>query len=62
MGQYEHHVFGCTSGKTGPTPQHVRYVVVDEVGARRIVAEHLVRGRVVEDFRCHAPPGGNKDV
>jgi len=105
MGQYKHHVFVCTSGKTCPSqgselvhaelkrrvkvaglrgvvrvnhagclnqcghgpmvvvyPQDVWYARVDERGARRIVAEHLVGGRVVEDYRYHAPPGDNKDV
>ena len=41
-------------------PQDVWYAHVDEQGARRIVAEHLVAGVVVDDYRYVAPPGDNK--
>jgi (2Fe-2S) ferredoxin len=103
MGQYEHHVFVCTTGKTceeqgacdvhkalkkraahaglkgrvrvnhagcmnqcghGPVvvvyPDGVWYAAVSEKGARRIVDEHLVGGRPVEELRYLAPPGDNK--
>ncbi|MBA3342780.1 MAG: (2Fe-2S) ferredoxin domain-containing protein [Gemmatimonadaceae bacterium] len=103
MGQYAHHVFVCTSGKTCPLagsfevhsvlkkcvaaaglrgvvrvnhagcmnqcgngpmvvvyPENVWYSHVDEAGARRIVSEHLVSGRTVDDYRYIAPPGDNK--
>jgi (2Fe-2S) ferredoxin len=103
MGQYRHHVFVCTSGKTCPLagsaevhailkktvaasgirdsvrvnhagcmnqcghgpmvvvyPDDVWYAGVDEAGARRIVAEHLVGGHVVADYLYVAPPGDNK--
>ena len=103
MGQYKHHVFVCTHGKTcnkqgadrvhselkscakerglkgivrvnragcmnqcghGPMvvvyPQDVWYAHVDAKGARRIVTEHLVGGRVVNEYRYDAPPGDNK--
>ena len=103
MGQYRHHVFVCTSGKTCPLagslevhaalkkkvaaagikkiarvnhsgcmnqcghgpmvvvyPEDVWYAQVDEDGARRIVEEHLLGGRVVEEYRYIAPPGDNK--
>jgi len=103
MGQYRHHVFVCTSGKTCPLagsaevhaiikkgvaaagirdtvrvdhagcmnqcghgpmvvvyPDDVWYAAVDEAGARRIVAEHLVGGHVVTDYLYVAPPGDNK--
>ena len=103
MGQYEHHVFVCTDGKTcrregaedvyralkrgvkeaglkrtvrvnqagcmnqcghGPMvvvyPDDVWYSAVDEKGAERIVAEHLVGGRPVARHRYVAPPGDNK--
>lgn len=105
MGQYRHHVFVCTSGKTCPLdgsqhvhavlkkavaesglraevrvnhagcmnqcghgpivvvyPDDVWYAAVDEESARRIVADHLVGGRVVEEYRHVAPPGDNKFV
>ena len=42
-------------------PEDTWYAQVDVAGARRIVAEHLVRGRAVEKYRYHAPPGDNKD-
>ena len=104
MGQYKHHVFVCTFGKSCPKqgaekvhevlktgvkavglkkmvrvnhagcmnqcghgpivvvyPDDVWYAAVDVEGARRIVNEHLVRGRVVEAYRYHAPPGDNKN-
>lgn len=103
MGQYRHHVFVCTAGKTcleqgsdrvhselrrlvkraglkglvrvnragcmnqcghGPMvvvyPQDVWYAHVDQRGARRIARDHLAGGRVVEEYRYHAPPGDNK--
>lgn len=103
MGQYRHHVFVCTSGKTcskqwaedvhealkravkaaglketvrvnhagcmnqcghGPMvvvyPDDVWYAGVDPRGAKRIVEEHLVGGRVVESYRHRVPPGDNK--
>jgi len=104
MGQYRHHVFVCTSGKTCPLgslavhavlkksvaasgvksrirvnhsgcmnqcghgpmvvvyPDDIWYAHVDEIGARRIVDEHLLGGRVVEDYVYVAPPGDNKLV
>ena len=42
-------------------PEGVWYSGVDEAGARRILEEHVVGGRVVEDYR-YAPerPGNNK--
>jgi len=103
MGQYRHHVFVCTSGKTCPLaksgevhatlkrevaaagirgavrvnrsgcmnqcghgpmvvvyPDDIWYAEVDEAGARRIVAEHLIGGCVVADYLYIAPPGDNK--
>ena len=105
MGQYRHHVFVCTSGKTCPLansaavhatlkrevaaagirdtvrvnhsgcmnqcghgpmvvvyPEDIWYAGVDEHGARRIVSEHLIGGRVVTDYLYIAPPGDNKIV
>ncbi|HEX6315049.1 MAG TPA: (2Fe-2S) ferredoxin domain-containing protein [Gemmatimonadaceae bacterium] len=105
MGQYRHHVFVCTSGKTCPTqgsrevhevlkkgaaalglkgivrinhagcmnqcghgpmvvvyPEDVWYAGVDADGARRILEEHLVGSRPVDDLRHVAPPGDNKLV
>lgn len=105
MGQYKHHVFICTSGKTCPTqdskvvhetlkkgaaerglkgivrinhsgcmnqcghgpmvvvyPDDVWYAAVDHEGALRILDEHLVAGRPVEELRYIAPPGDNKLV
>ena len=105
MGQYKHHVFVCTDGKTcskqgadqvhaelkqrvkdaglkhsirvnhagcmnqcghGPMvvvyPDDVWYARVDVRSARRIVEEHLVRGRPVRECRYLAPPGDNKRV
>ena len=41
-------------------PQDIWYAHVDEAGARRIVAEHLVAGVVVDTYRYVAPPGDNK--
>ena len=41
-------------------PEDTWYAGVDERGAKRIVAEHLVRGRPVEALRYVAPPGDNK--
>ena len=43
-------------------PDDVWYSHVDEAGARRIVEEHLLGGRVVEDYLYVAPPGDNKLV
>lgn len=43
-------------------PEDTWYAGVDVAGARRIVAEHLVEGRPVEEYRYHAPPGDNKDA
>ncbi len=43
-------------------PEDVWYAHVDETGARRIVAEHLVAGVVVDTYRYIAPPGDNKLV
>jgi (2Fe-2S) ferredoxin len=105
MGQYKHHVFVCTSGKTCPLdgslhvhallkkavsaaglrgnvrvnhagcmnqcghgpmvvvyPDDVWYARVDQEGARRIVEDHLMRGKIVEELRHIAPPGDNKLV
>lgn len=105
MGQYRHHVFVCTSGKTCPLdgslavhavlkksvaasgvkgqvrvnhsgcmnqcghgpmvvvyPDDIWYAHVDEIGARRILDEHLIGGRIVEDYLYVAPPGDNKLV
>jgi (2Fe-2S) ferredoxin len=105
MGQYQHHIFICTSGKTCPLsgalevhsafkkgvsaaglrgtvrvnhagcmnqcghgpmvvvyPEDVWYSHVDEVGALRIVREHLIEGTPVEEYRYIAPPGDNKIV
>lgn len=41
-------------------PEDVWYSAVDEAGARRIVAEHLIGGTPVEEYRYVAPPGDNK--
>lgn len=103
MGQYRHHVFVCTSGKTCPLdgglevhailkkmtaaaglkgqvrvnhsgcmnqcghgpmvvvyPDDIWYAGVDEVGAARIVEEHLVQGQIVQEYLYIAPPGDNK--
>lgn len=105
MGQYQYHVFVCTSGKTCPLdgsvavhaalkkgvaaaairgavrvnhsgcmnqcghgpmvvvyPDDIWYAHVDENGARRIVEEHLLGGKLVEDYLYIAPPGDNKLV
>lgn len=105
MGQYRHHVFVCSFGKTcekaggiavfqamkreakeaglsgtvrinkagcmnqcghGPMvvvyPEDTWYGEVDPDGGRRIVLEHLVKGKVVESLRYVAPPGDNKLV
>ena len=43
-------------------PEDVWYVHVDEEGARRIVEEHLIGGKIVESYRYVAPPGDNKLV
>ncbi len=42
-------------------PENVWYGAVDLHKARRIVEEHLVGGRPVEDLRYQAPPGPNKN-
>ena len=41
-------------------PEDVWYARVDHRGARRILNEHLIGGRVVEEYRYVAPPGDNK--
>jgi (2Fe-2S) ferredoxin len=41
-------------------PQDVWYCGVDEKGAHRIVADHLLGERPVEALRHVAPPGDNK--
>jgi (2Fe-2S) ferredoxin len=41
-------------------PDDVWYAGVDERGARRIAAEHLMGGQAVERYRYIAPPGDNK--
>jgi (2Fe-2S) ferredoxin len=41
-------------------PEDTWYSKVDEAGAERIVADHLVAGRPVESMRYVAPPGDNK--
>lgn len=41
-------------------PEDVWYCGVDAPGAQRILLEHLVGGRVVEEYRYVAPPGDNK--
>lgn len=41
-------------------PEDTWYAGVDKDGARRIVEEHLVRGRPVDALRYIAPPGDNK--
>lgn len=43
-------------------PDDVWYAHVDAEGARRIVEEHLVGGRIVEEYIYIAPPGDNKLV
>lgn len=43
-------------------PEDVWYCRVDEQGARRILEEHIIGGKVVEDYRYVAPPGDNKIV
>jgi (2Fe-2S) ferredoxin len=43
-------------------PEDVWYAHVDEIGARRIVEEHIIGGRIVDDYRYVAPPGDNKLV
>ena len=43
-------------------PEDVWYAHVDEEGARRIVEEHLIGGKIVESYRYVAPPGDNKLV
>jgi len=43
-------------------PGDVWYAHVDEKGALRIVEEHLIGGRIVEDYRYLARPGDNKLV
>ncbi len=43
-------------------PDDVWYSRVDAEGARRIVDEHLIGGRIVEEYRYVAPPGDNKLV
>jgi (2Fe-2S) ferredoxin len=43
-------------------PEDTWYAAVDLAGAQRILTEHLMQGRVVEDYRYVAPPGDNKLV
>lgn len=43
-------------------PDDVWYAYVDPEGARRIVEEHLLGGKVVDDYLYVAPPGDNKLV
>jgi (2Fe-2S) ferredoxin len=43
-------------------PEDTWYHAVDPYAAKRILREHLAEGRVVEEYRYHAPPGDNKDV
>lgn len=43
-------------------PEDVWYAHVDEEGASRIVDEHILGGRLVEDYLYVAPPGDNKLV
>lgn len=56
---------GCT-GQCGHGPMvivypdDVWYHGVDAAGADRILVEHVLGGRVVEDYRYVAPPGENK--
>lgn len=103
MGQYQKHVFVCTSGKTckaansaetfdflkracreagiaqevrvnhagctgqcghGPMvvvyPENVWYAGVTVERAERILREHFLEGKPVEEYRYVAPPGDNK--
>jgi (2Fe-2S) ferredoxin len=41
-------------------PEAVWYSHVDLPGAERILRDHLIGGRIVEDYRYVAPPGDNK--
>lgn len=41
-------------------PEDTWYAGVDERGAQRIVSEHFVGGKVVDEYRYVAPPGDNK--
>lgn len=41
-------------------PDDVWYAGVDAKGARRILEEHIVQGKPVEEYRYVAPPGDNK--
>jgi (2Fe-2S) ferredoxin len=43
-------------------PEDTWYGEVDPDGGRRIVREHLLKGKVVESLRYVAPPGDNKLV
>lgn len=43
-------------------PEGVWYAHVDVAGARRILAEHVVGGRVVEDYRYRPERVGNNKV
>jgi (2Fe-2S) ferredoxin len=43
-------------------PEDTWYAGVDVAGAKRIVTEHLIGGRPVEDYRYVAPPGDNKST
>ena len=52
---------GCMN-QCGHGPMVVWYAGVDVAGANRIVSEHLIGGRPVEDYRYVAPPGDNKST
>ena len=41
-------------------PDDVWHAGVDEVGAARIVDEHLVQGKIIQEYLYIAPPGDNK--
>lgn len=41
-------------------PDDIWYAHVDEAGAAKIVDEHLLHGRIVEEYLYVAPPGDNK--
>jgi (2Fe-2S) ferredoxin len=43
-------------------PEDTWYAGVDVAGATRIVREHLIGGRPVEDDRYVAPPGDTKSI
>ena len=41
-------------------PEAIWYAHVDVAGAEQILHEHLIAGKVVEQYRYIAPPGDNK--